>query len=176
MSSASSSTFTRPRANVTLPRTGGAGARVLRDDPDFPMVASRDSTSWARTGPLYFTREPTNSRTATTTCPTHYSFQVKVDLAALRRRYERRLGEKGEKSANAATSAKDGKTLRAPRPAPETLERVLAAQDERGAWVEEGRLRYFTKADETRRIIDPRTFRKNATILARDLAARSERP
>ncbi len=47
---------------------------------------------------------------------------------------------------------------------------VIALLDERGAWVEDGQLRYHGKADDTRRVIDSRTFIRNVETLSRYLA------
>jgi hypothetical protein len=48
---------------------------------------------------------------------------------------------------------------------------IVAAQDDRGAWVEAGRLRYHGKADDTRQVIECRTFVENLGILSEYLAA-----
>jgi len=48
---------------------------------------------------------------------------------------------------------------------------VLAAQDGRGRWIEDGRLRYHGPDDPTRRVIDCRTFVRNAGALSAYLAA-----
>jgi hypothetical protein len=48
---------------------------------------------------------------------------------------------------------------------------LVAALDERGAWVEDGRLRYHGDADDTRRVIDSSTFIKNLGVLSRYVEA-----
>jgi hypothetical protein len=53
----------------------------------------------------------------------------------------------------------------------EQVRRLIVALDDRGAWVEEGRLRYHGKADDTTRIIDSATFARNVDILGQYLAA-----
>ncbi len=65
-----------------------------------------------------------------------------------------------------------------PRP-PATASRsqtraVIDALDERGAWVENGRLSNQGDGDATRRIIDCRTFIRNVGILSNYLAATRE--
>ena len=52
------------------------------------------------------------------------------------------------------------------------MRRIIDALDERGAWVDDGRLRYWGKADPTRRVIDPRTFAGNVVALAAYAGAR----
>ena len=49
---------------------------------------------------------------------------------------------------------------------------VAAALDDRGAWVEEGRLRTYGDDDPTTRVITSRTFVKNLPVLARAAAAK----
>jgi hypothetical protein len=48
---------------------------------------------------------------------------------------------------------------------------LVAALDERGAWVEDGRLRYHGDADDTRQVIDSSTFIKNVGVLSRYVGA-----
>jgi hypothetical protein len=48
---------------------------------------------------------------------------------------------------------------------------VLAKLDDRGRWVDEGRLRYHGADDPTRRIIACQTFIQNVGILSNYLAA-----
>jgi hypothetical protein len=48
---------------------------------------------------------------------------------------------------------------------------VIAALDEQGRWVEEGRLRSSGPDDPTRRIITSATFVKNCEVLSRYLDA-----
>jgi len=50
-------------------------------------------------------------------------------------------------------------------------EQVVESLDSRGAWVEEGRLRYYGEDDPTRQVIDSRTFCRNLVTLARYVAA-----
>ena len=111
--------------------------------------------------PLYFNRRYELTYTDDD-LPTHYSFQVRVDLESIARRFERlnaslvRSGTRLEKD------------RRTPKPPDSDLVRtVIGALDARGAWVEEGNLRYWGKGDTTRRIISPTSFARNVEILAR---------
>ena len=99
--------------------------------------------------------------------PTHYSFKVVSKLDELARRYEdlsrcspQELDERRAQRRKPAITAPPEKQVRA----------VIAALDARGAWVEEGRLRYHGEADETRTVIDSATFIRNVGILSRCLA------
>ena len=106
--------------------------------------------------PLYFTRkyELTHSDAD---MPTHYSFKVGSGLAKIERRHKE-LEAKPWRPRNKSTRTK--------RPSASTVRKVLDAMDERGAWVDEGAMRYWGKTDDTRKIIDPRTFVKNVRLLS----------
>lgn len=115
--------------------------------------------------PLYFTKDYKLVYTDDD-LPTHYAFVVSSNLAALRRQYQE-------------LAAADPATLRRPPP-PERFrltpqlsadaQRVIAALDERGAWVEEGRLRQGGR-ESSRGLITTRTFIRNLDTLSRFLAA-----
>ena len=94
--------------------------------------------------------------------PTHYSFKVGSKLEQLEARY-RRISAPGYRPAEPKPPAP---------PSESAVRRVIAAMDERGAWVEEGTLRFHGKGDDTRRIIDPRTFCRNLAVLARFVGRR----
>ena len=117
--------------------------------------------------PLYFTKdyELTHSDAD---MPTHYGFKVSSKLDALQARYDALATKDWSRP-------KPEPVLAKPR-APDASEvrRVIAALDERGAWVDEGRMRYFGDGDDTRRVIDPRTFARNIRTLAQWIATREE--
>jgi hypothetical protein len=48
---------------------------------------------------------------------------------------------------------------------------VIAAQDQRGRWVEDGRLRYHGSSDPATKVIRCATFIRNVETLSRYLAA-----
>ena len=54
------------------------------------------------------------------------------------------------------------------------IARVIEALDERGAWVEDGKLRYHGDQDPTQRVIESRTFARNIVLLAQFVAAGTE--
>jgi hypothetical protein len=116
--------------------------------------------------PLYFTKgyELTYS---SDDLPTHYGFIVGSSLDAIEAEYE------SLKSAHPA-SPKAASSARKPDMTPELAAQakaVVDGMDERGAWVEEGRLRYHGENDPTTHIIDSRTFWRNVLILSRFVAA-----
>jgi hypothetical protein len=116
--------------------------------------------------PLYFTRDYTLTY-SDADLPTHYGFKVGDGTEAIAREYERLRARGPEGSAPAKPKAR--------RPPGRDLERrvreVIAALDEQGRWVEEGRLRSFGPDDPSRRIINSATFVKNCEVLSRYLDA-----
>jgi hypothetical protein len=113
--------------------------------------------------PLYFTRayELTYDDND---LPTHYSFQVPSRVDRLRRDYERLAKLSADGLAKERARFRESK---AQRPKDEEVRAILARMDERGAWVEEGRLQEHGKNDGTTRIIDSRTFIRHLDILSR---------
>lgn len=105
--------------------------------------------------------------------PTHYGFQVGSSLEQLRRRWEDIRKRSPEELAR----------LRQPRAAQPRMtprltadvQRIVASQDSRGAWVESGKLKYHGKDDPTRQIISSSTFIKNLDLLSTYLAASASR-
>jgi hypothetical protein len=98
--------------------------------------------------------------------PTHYSFKVGSNLDAI----ERELGR-------VSALVESGAAPRKPEPADATppsagaVRQVIGGLDERGAWVEDGRLRYHGESDDTSRVIACETFIRNLDTLSRFIAA-----
>lgn len=88
--------------------------------------------------------------------PTHYGFQVTDKSAKLAKRYHELIDD--------PWSPPQPRTPQ--RPDPDEVRAVIDALDERGAWVEDGELRFHGKGDDTTRIIDPETFADNLRVLA----------
>lgn len=107
--------------------------------------------------PLYFTREY-ELTFSDADMPTHYSFKVSSGLSKIEKRHKE-LGAKPWQPPGKAGPSRA-------RPSASAVRVVLGAMDERGAWVEEGALRYWGGSDPTRKIIDPRTFVENVRMLA----------
>jgi len=118
--------------------------------------------------PLYFTRQYEMTYDDGD-MPTHYGFKVGNGLDTISRQYERVSQLTAEDLAKLRTPAPDkGKVT---RQLEEQVRQLIAALDERGAWVEDGRLRYHGDADDTRRVIDSTTFIKNLAVLSRYVGA-----
>lgn len=115
--------------------------------------------------PLYFTKDyrlTTDDRDL----PTHYSFKVSDNLAGIEREYSRVSQLSSDEMAQLRRSASEG---RGGRPGAKQVRAILEALDERGAWVEEGKLQYHEN-DSTRRVITTSTFIKQIEALSRYLA------
>ncbi len=111
--------------------------------------------------PLYFTLDYQLTYSSDN-MPTHYSFIVGSSLDEIEAVY---------KKVAAADFVPPSKTMSS-RKAEMTDTRIdmareaVASLDERGAWIEDGRLRYHGDEDDTRRVIDCRTFVQNIRALA----------
>lgn len=96
-----------------------------------------------------------------------WSFKVSSNLEAIAREYERLKAldpsELNKPSPPAPLRLSDGLTAQA--------RAVIEALDERGRWVEDGRLRYHGPDDPTRRVLECQTFIKNVSILSAYLKA-----
>ncbi len=117
--------------------------------------------------PLYMTREYALTY-EDNDLPTHYGFQVPSNVDRLQRRYDTLKGASG----------RDLETIRqrvSKPPKAASLERavreIIAAQDQRGAWVEKGQLKYYGKNNSTDRVISSATFAKNLDTLSNFLSA-----
>ena len=101
--------------------------------------------------------------------PTHYSFKVANKLESLSRRHSELSGLTSEELARRRELRF---AVRGGRPDPKEVEAIIQNLDDRGAWVEDGRLKYHGNADKTRRVIDSATFIRNLTLLSRYLDSR----
>lgn len=122
--------------------------------------------------PLYFTKDYQLTY-KDDDLPTHYAFKVADRTDQIKKEYDRL---RALDPADLKKAAKPGR----PSLSKELVEQtkaVLAAQDDRGRWVIDGKLRNHGADDPTRRILDTRTLIKNIGILSRYLAATaSEKP
>jgi PelA/Pel-15E family pectate lyase len=121
--------------------------------------------------PLYFTRKYELTY-EDNDLPTHYAFKIGSRLDSLRRQYEQLAQLTPEQLAQRREPRADRPTV---MPALEAEVRsLLAALDERGAWVENGRMRYHGPDNDVRRVINSATFIRNLGTLSRYLAATRE--
>lgn len=105
--------------------------------------------------PLYFTRDYELTYDDSD-LPQHYGFKVADDTDAIRREYE-------QLKADRRASSKPNANLE------RQVQRILAAQDSRGRWVEPGRLRHYGSADPTAQIIRTATFVRHLETLSQYL-------
>lgn len=111
--------------------------------------------------PLYFTKDDYQLTYDDGDLPTHYGFKVENRAGELERRYQKLLRSGPPNAAEPRKPSVD-------RAMEQQVRKVIAAMDERGAWVEEGELR-----DHKRRgsIIESRTFIRNLDILGEYIEA-----
>ncbi len=116
--------------------------------------------------PLYFTKDyelTYEDRDA----PTHYAFKVPDDTESITRGLQRLQSL----SSGQLASASSKKPPKANAALERQVKTVLAAQDARGRWVEDGGLKYHPANDKTKRVIRTRTFVRNIELLSRYLTA-----
>lgn len=116
--------------------------------------------------PLYFTREHYELTYSDADMPTHYGFKTGTSLDMI---------EQALESAKKSGPVKPGTRIDKPsRTTPELAAQskaVIEALDDRGAWVERGRLKYHGDDDPTTSVIDSATFIQNVRTLSQYIAA-----
>lgn len=117
--------------------------------------------------PLYFTKKYELTYDDSDV-PTHYSFQVASRLGQLSRLHDQ-LSSLSPQQLSERRAERSSR--RASTPSDTEVRAVIEGLDDRGAWVEDGRLSYHGNDDDTRRIIASATFIRNAGILSRYVAA-----
>lgn len=100
--------------------------------------------------------------------PTHYGFQVDSKVESLQRRYDS-VVKLSDTDRQKKSQQRSGKAM-SPSNLESRVKEIIAAQDTRGAWVEDGRLKYHGKKDPTTRVISSETFAKNLDVLSQYLA------
>lgn len=124
--------------------------------------------------PLYFTKQYELTY-SDADMPTHYGFKVSDGTDVVQREYDRLSKlDPAELAARKPAQKSKKKPSRPSESLTKQAAAVIAALDNRGAWVEEGELRAQSEGDTMRRIIDCRTFIKNVGILSSYLAATRE--
>ncbi len=119
--------------------------------------------------PLYFTKkyELTYSDAD---MPTHYGFQVGSRLDSIKRDYDQLKADGERKSKRTWRPAASSNNSRLRREAAQ----VIAAMDDRGAWLESGRLRTYGDGDDVTKVITMKTFLSRLRTLSR-LAGANDR-
>jgi len=117
--------------------------------------------------PLYFTKDYQLSY-SDADMPTHYAFVINSDLERLTRNYETLQKTPVEKLNPPRRLATHRMSSRLERDAQKTIKE----QDERGAWVENGKLQFHGDNDDTKKIISTKTFVEKMRILSQYISAR----
>lgn len=113
--------------------------------------------------PLYFTKEYRLTYDDSD-LPTHYGFKVSSGVAELRKR----LAAVKSLSADQLAARRAARyQISTGRPNEAEVRRVIQSLDARGAWVEDGVLKYHGQNDNTRRIIASATFARHLDVLSR---------
>lgn len=116
--------------------------------------------------PLFFTKDYELTYSSDD-MPTHYGFIVSSKLDSIEREFEKVR----ETPKDRLWQPRKPQPIKRSRKLDERVEKIIAALDSRGAWVEEGRLRYHGDDDPVRQVISSRTFSENLNVLADWLAA-----
>jgi hypothetical protein len=116
--------------------------------------------------PLYFTRmyELTYNDNDV---PTHYAFKVSNRLESLSKQYEKIAALDPQQLAKKRRSRI---VLSQGKPSENDVARIVKALDDRGAWVQEGRMRAQGSDDATTHTIESATFIRNVRTLSQYLA------
>lgn len=123
--------------------------------------------------PLYFTKDYKLTY-SDADMPTHYGFIGSSKLDRLAAQYEKLKDADLHEQARKSTLVRKPSPPRLSSSLRRQAKQVADALDERGAWVEDGRLRYQGGDDDTDRIISPRTFAQNILTLSRYIAAKRD--
>ncbi|HUQ71919.1 MAG TPA: pectate lyase [Planctomycetaceae bacterium] len=118
--------------------------------------------------PLYFVKDTYELTYSDVNLPTHYGFQVSSNLDKLQQRYDevsRWTPAKVQAEREKKPGVSKGSSLE------KRVQQIIAAQDSRGAWVEDGKFKHHGKGDGTTRVISSATFIKNVDALSQYLAA-----
>ena len=121
--------------------------------------------------PLYFTMDYRLTYDDSD-MPTHYAFKISYGLDAIAREYERL---KNSQVADSKTAVSRPRT-RVNGSLESRVRSIIEGLDPRGAWVEEGRLRYHGSDDPTSRVIRCATFSRNVKTLSEYLGKRRTPP
>ena len=99
--------------------------------------------------------------------PTHYAFIIESRLESLQRRYDKLSAQSTGEVETSRLRQRRSQPLS--RPSVEQVRKTIEKLDHRGAWVEDGGLRYH-KNSEVKQVIKSQTFIDNLDILVRFLA------
>lgn len=118
--------------------------------------------------PLYFTKEYELTYDDSD-LPTHYGFKTSSNLSRLRSKYDELRNLKSDELI--AWGLRDRKHREKQAPDDATVKKIIAALDDRGAWVQAGTLRYIKVKPADRPMISSETFIQNLGQLSRYIAA-----
>lgn len=117
--------------------------------------------------PLYFTKNYELTY-RDDDMPTHYGFVVSSSLDQIRRRYEEL---QKDPPAQASPPVDIPRKPRLTSSLAKEAAQILAALDDRGAWLQAGKLEEWPEAEQPGQVVDSRTFVRNLRALAGFIAA-----
>ena len=117
---------------------------------------------------LYFTREYQLTYDDSDV-PTHYAFKIGDQTDRIEKEYEE---VKALKKAQQSQSTPGTRTTGTTRSAADQVQKIIAALDERGRWIESGRLRYHGADYGTTQVVRSATFVRNMQVLSDYLSSR----
>jgi PelA/Pel-15E family pectate lyase len=118
--------------------------------------------------PLYFTKQYELTYDDSD-MPTHYGFKTNSMLAKLQARYDKLEGLSSTALKELAEKDRQRQTRGAPNS--QAVKKIISALDQRGAWVEPGKLRYIKTVPADQPMILSEIFIRNIEQLSRYLAA-----
>jgi hypothetical protein len=119
--------------------------------------------------PLFFTKDYKLTYSSES-MPTHYSFIVANSTSKLRNKYEK-LSQLSDNQLQARRELAFGPS-NPERPSADLVRQVITSMDDRGAWVESGKLQYHKGRDDVNQIIRSETFIRNIGLLSAFLHAK----
>ncbi|MDP1798401.1 MAG: pectate lyase, partial [Planctomycetaceae bacterium] len=105
--------------------------------------------------------------------PTHYGFQLGSRVDNLQQRYNTVIKRSEAEISKLRQTVTRPPTVSSLEP---RVKEILSAQDERGAWIETGRLKYHGKKDATTQVISSDTFVRNLDTLSTYLSVVGAKP
>jgi hypothetical protein len=113
--------------------------------------------------PLYFTKDYKLTYSSDD-MPTHYGFITRSSVDKLRSNFAKLSTLTSEQLQSRRESQRASRDFQSP--SLDQIRNILTAMDDRGAWVESGKLRYHKGQDQVNFIVRSETFIRNITLLS----------
>jgi hypothetical protein len=120
--------------------------------------------------PLYFTKDYRLTYSSDD-MPTHYGFINRSSAGKLRANYEKLVMLSDKQLESRRQAKRDDSDS---RPTAAQVAQIVRTMDERGAWVDSGKLRYHKGLDHVNQVIRSETFIRNIGILSQYIAPQTQ--